>query len=75
MLVFLDRSRRAQSYPWLEWKIRFFIGGAILAALGMARETDWLVWAGGLMLFVGFALRFLPGGKGVSDEEAESSFR
>lgn len=54
----LDRRRRAG--VWLEWKVRLFTVGAVLAVAGMAMEEDWLVWTAIGVLGAGFILRFLP---------------
>ncbi len=75
LFVFLDRNRKAERYPWLQWKIRFFIVGSALAVVGMARGWDWLLVVGVVVLFVGFLLRFLPSGKGEDPEEMESAPR
>jgi hypothetical protein len=78
LLVFVDRERRADEYPWLPWKVRLFIIGAVLALGGMAMRMDWLVLVAIGILVLGFMIRFLPGGKGVvhdddDDEEEEGS--
>lgn len=55
----LDRSRRAGRY--LEWKVRIFTVGAVLAVVGMYREEEWMTGAAIVVLLTGFVLRFLPG--------------
>lgn len=70
-MVFLDRSRRADRYPWLVWKVRAFVAGAALAAVGMATGRQGLVTAGIVVLVIGFLVRFLPGGQGEVVEEIE----
>jgi hypothetical protein len=70
LLVFLDRSRRAERYPLLEWKVRFFAVGAALAIGGMVLGIDWLVTAAIFILVAGFFLRFFPGGTGEEDDQA-----
>jgi hypothetical protein len=72
-LVFLDRSRRAEGYPWLVWKVRFFVIGAALAVGGMVLEMDWIVGLAIVVLALGFLVRFLPGGQGVRSEEEEEA--
>ncbi len=67
-LVFIDRSRKADRYPWLEWKVRLFVIGAALAVGGMVLDSGWVISAAILALAAGFAIRFLPGGKGVREE-------
>jgi hypothetical protein len=72
-LIFLDRSRRADDYPWLLWKVRLFVIGAGLAVGGMVMDLDWLILVAIAFLLGGFLVRFLPGGKGVvEDEEPEA---
>ncbi len=70
-LVFLDRSRRAREYPWLEWKVRLFTVGASLAVGGMLLRIDWLITVAILVLVAGFVLRFVQGGTGVDPEEED----
>jgi hypothetical protein len=55
----LDRSRRAGR--WLEWKVRIFTAGAILAVVGMYLEERWMTGAAIVILLGGLFLRFLPG--------------
>lgn len=71
VLVFMDRSRRADEYPWLPWKVRLFLLGAVLALGGMATQRDWLILVAVVILGLGFAIRFLPGGTGMVREEAD----
>ncbi|MEX0856463.1 MAG: hypothetical protein WD056_02730 [Gemmatimonadota bacterium] len=66
-LLFLDRVRRADDYPWLAWKVRFFAAGAALALGGIMLQIDWIVMLATGILVAGFFLRFLPSGKGVTD--------
>lgn len=68
VLLFLDRSRRADRYPWLLWKVRLFVIGAGLAVGGMVMDLDWLIMVAGVFLLGGFLIRFLPGGTGVPTE-------
>ncbi len=70
-ILFMDRSRKADRYPWLEWKVRLFAVGAGLAVAGMAMDTRWLVAVAIVILFAGFLIRFLPGGTGESSEERD----
>ncbi|MEX2529038.1 MAG: hypothetical protein WEA09_15510 [Gemmatimonadota bacterium] len=71
--MFLDRGRRAPAYPWLEWKVRFFVIGAMLALGGMAMSIEWLVWLAFVFLALGFLTRFLPAGKGRGQVESDES--
>lgn len=76
--MLLDRSRRAPAYPWLEWKVRFFVIGAMLALGGMAMSMEWLIWLALVFLALGFLTRFLPAGSGggnVVPDEADDSPR
>ncbi|TVP77349.1 MAG: hypothetical protein EA352_03795 [Gemmatimonadales bacterium] len=69
---FADRERRADRYPWLEWKVRLFSAGAVLAVAGIVMEIDWVVWLAVVVLAAAFLVRFLPGGRGeVVDEDED----
>jgi hypothetical protein len=70
-LLFMDRGRKADRYPWLIWKVRFFVIGAGLAVGGMILEMDWLIFVAIVFLAAGFLIRFLPGGTGVVEGEPE----
>jgi hypothetical protein len=65
--VFFDRSRRAGRY--LEWKVRLFTLGAVLAVVGMAMNQSWMTWSAIGVLVVGMMLRFLPGGRVVEPQD------
>lgn len=67
----LDRSRKGQAYPWLEWKVRLFVIGAGLGVGGMVLDNRWIVGAGMAVLLAGFLVRFLPGGRGIPHPEEE----
>ena len=69
-LLFMDRHRRADSYPWFEWKVRLFLLGATVAVAGIALEREWMTSLALLILLAAFLIRFLPGGKGVSAERS-----
>lgn len=58
--MFFDRFRRAGRY--LEWKVRLFTLGAVLAVVGMALNQSWMTWGAIGVLVAGMMLRFLPGG-------------
>ena len=75
-MIFLDRSRKGDD-PYLDWKVRLFLAGAVVALWGMARAVSWLVLVGILILLAGASLRFLPGGRarGPSPEEDEDDGR
>lgn len=68
-MLFVDRGRRADRYPWIEWKMRLFVVGAALGVGGMVLEMDWIIVLAIVVLFCGFLLRFVPGGRGVSAED------
>ncbi len=70
-MIFLDRSRKADEYPWLEWKVRLFVIASVLAVGGMVMDEGWIIILAIVALAVGFSLRFLPGGQGVREEEEE----
>jgi hypothetical protein len=59
-------SRTPPSPAHLEWRIRLFGAGAILALVGIWSEQRWLINVAIGVLLIGFAMRFL-GGRG-SDE-------
>jgi hypothetical protein len=69
LLLFVDRSRKAEEYPWLPWKVRIFLAGAALAVVGMAVDSNVLVGIAIGVLAFGFLIRFLPGGTGVVEGE------
>ena len=69
--MFFDRSRRAGRY--LEWKVRLFTLGAVLAVVGMALDQSWMTWAAIGVLIVGMLLRFLPGDRVVESEHGTES--
>ena len=58
MLVLLDRSRRAGRY--LEWKVRFFAVGAVLAVAGIYLDQRWMTGTAIAVLMGGVLLRFVP---------------
>lgn len=57
----------------LEWRVRLFGAGAILAVVGMAADAEWLVNVAIVVLVVGFSLRFVPerGGEGDEADDGE----
>lgn len=71
-LLFADRSDRGPD-PYLDWKVRLFVAGAVAAVVGMAREWPWLLGVAVLLLGAGFLLRFLPAEGGEEDEENGST--
>lgn len=66
MVVRLDRSRRAGAH--LEWKVRIFLVGAVLGLSGILLEERWLSGAAIAVLAAGALVRFLPGGRDLTDD-------
>jgi hypothetical protein len=71
-VIFLDRGRTGDD-PYLEWKVRLFLFGAVLALVGMARGSTWLVSGGILILLAGASLRFFrrPGADLPPEEDED----
>ena len=60
---------KAPRHAWFEWKVRLFLAGAAIAVVGIATGRDWIVAIATFVLFVGFVLRFLPGGRAALDDK------
>ena len=58
-MIFLSRRKRGQD-PHLEWKIRLFFVGALLALFGMILDRSWLIGAAVAVLAAALLLRILP---------------
>lgn len=58
MLSFLTRSGSGGA-RFLDWKIRFFLVGAVVAFAGIYWEKSWLVTVGMVVLIAGAGLRFM----------------
>lgn len=56
----------------LEWRVRLFGAGAILALVGMVSGTEWLVNVAIGVLLLGFALRFVPE-RGEEEERGDAA--
>lgn len=69
MSLFFDRSKRAGAH--LEWKVRFFVAGAVLGVAGMYLEETWLTGAGIVVLLAGALLRLVPRGSGPTETEED----
>jgi hypothetical protein len=54
-----DRERRGHD-PFLYVKMGMFVAGAVIAMVGIALDTSWLVNAGIVVLVLGFLLRLIP---------------
>lgn len=63
-------SRRRDPTPHLAWRVRLFIGAAILALVGMFTDQQLPIWGAIGLLAVAFVLRFV-GDEAVDDEEDE----
>ncbi|MFG1691023.1 hypothetical protein ACGF5M_02505 [Gemmatimonadota bacterium] len=80
-MFLLTRSRK-RSLKHLEWRVRLFGAGALLALVGIAVQLPWLIYTAIVVLVAGMALRFLEEpleeapGKGSEpdprEEESES---
>jgi hypothetical protein len=57
------RRRRSGPDPFLQWKVRLFFLGAVVALVGLARDSSLLVGLAVLILLIGVAVRLLPRGK------------
>lgn len=52
----------------LEWRVRLFGAGAIIAVVGMYHEASWMVWIAVAVLAAGLVVRHLPGARGEGEE-------
>lgn len=57
-----DRSTEREA-KHLDWRIRLFGAGAVLAVVGMYYDSRWVIWLAITVLGAGFFLRFLPLGR------------
>ena len=74
-LFFLTRSRK-RSLRHLEWRVRLFGAGALLALVGVSLQASWLIYTAIAVLVAGVALRFLEGSPpddGDSNDHEEES--
>ncbi len=75
-LFFLTRSRK-RSLKHLEWRVRLFGAGALLALVGISLQASWLIYTAIAVLVAGVALRFLEGsppdddGSNAHEEESD----
>jgi len=79
VLILLDR-RRGREVGHLDWRVRLFAAGAVLALVGMYFRARWIIWIAIGVLLAGFFLRFLPedggdGGDGGEEDEDASPKR
>ena len=66
-LFFLNRSRE-RSLKHLEWRVRLFGAGALLALVGISLQASWLIYTAIAVLVAGVALRFLEGSPPDDDD-------
>jgi hypothetical protein len=59
-MALIPSRRRDRPVRHLQWRMRTFALGAVLALFGMSRGIDWLVDVAIGVLVLGFLLRFLP---------------
>jgi hypothetical protein len=71
-VIFLDRAKR-EAGPHLEWRVRLFWAGALLALVGIYWEIGPVIWAAITLLFVGVFLRFVPDGARGRGAEVEEN--
>lgn len=67
MIFFASRARR-DGDPWLEWRVRAFAVGAVMALAGMFLDIPWMTGSAIGVLLMGAALRFLPHGSEPDDD-------
>jgi len=53
-----DPSVRSRQF--LEWRIRIFIAGALIALVGIYFDEQWITGLAIVVLITGFFIRFLP---------------
>jgi hypothetical protein len=69
-MFFSSRRRRGPDLH-LDWKVRIFFAGALIALIGMILESSLLVLVAIAVLLVGVLLSFLPGSGREGREEQE----
>ena len=68
----LFRPRRTgRAGPWLEWKVRLFITGAVLGLAGIFLEERFLVWGALAALVAGMVLGLLDQRAGATADGDE----
>jgi hypothetical protein len=71
--VILASRKNGAPDPFLDWKVRLFFVGAIVALVGMGLDSSLIVGVAILVLLVGASLRFLPrekqGANGIEGAE------
>lgn len=66
-MTFVNRASRSLAH--LEWRIRLFGAGAIMAMIGIWTDQGWLIDIAIGVLVIGFALRF--GRRKAGDPESD----
>ena len=71
MIDLFRPSREARGEdPWLNAKVAIFCIGAVIALIGVATNTSWVITVAIGVLIVGFLMRFLrPRGDRPHEEE------
>ncbi len=64
VMAFFLRASSTPDTRFLEWKVRLFTIGAVLALAGMYLELHWMVGVAIGFLVAGFSLRFARAGSG-----------
>lgn len=71
-MIFASRRRRAGPDPFLAWKMRLFVAGAVFLALAMALDRPVIALASVAVLLVALALRAI-GERRADEAEAEAA--
>ena len=58
-MMFHSRKKKDPD-PYLDWKVRLFLLGALLAMIGLAMESSLVVGLAIAVLFAGVVLRLFP---------------
>lgn len=72
--MFFSSRRRGGPDLHLDWKVRIFFAGALIAFIGMVLDSSLLVLVAIAVLLLGVLFRFLPSGnRGGPDGEEDGS--
>ena len=70
-MIFSSRKNRAPD-SFLDWKVRLFFVGAIVALVGIGLDSSLIVGVAILILLAGASLRFLPREEqGANEDEGD----